>query len=276
MLIDGKKIAEEIFTDLEKQVRVLPFAPVFCDILVGKDPVSLQYVEMKYAAAQKLGIEVYRANFPQDIGEAELLSEIQKINGLKNICGLIVQLPLPKHLNKQKILDSVDPRIDVDCLGSRSMDNFFSNTSLCGFPTAEAIMEILSRTGVSLKDKEILVIGQGQLVGRPVSHLLKTQGLNVVVSDSKTVNLDALLKNADVIISAAGQSGFVTGEKIKPGCVVIDAGTSETEGGILGDVDKESVGKVASVFSPVPGGVGPVTVAMLLKNVVKVAKGRGL
>jgi methylenetetrahydrofolate dehydrogenase (NADP+)/methenyltetrahydrofolate cyclohydrolase len=272
MILDGKKIAAEILNQVKSDVKKLSFQPVFCDILVGADPASIQYVKMKAETAETVGIKFRNANFPINISTADLVEEIKKISQEPNMCGMIVQLPLPKNLNKQLVLDAISPKIDVDCLGVVNTNLFYENNAFVEFPTATAIIEILKRTGQDLKDKNILVIGFGQLVGRPVSFLLEQQGYKVKVATNKTENITELMKEADVIISAAGKAKLVTGEKIKSGSIIVDAGTSESDSGVVGDVDFDSVKEVAGFISPVPGGVGPVTVAMLLLNVVKVAK----
>ncbi len=273
MLIDGKKIGQEILNNLYSEVKKLPFQPIFCDILVGKDPASVQYVKMKGQAAEKIGIAVHKAEYPENITTEELLTEIHKLNQIKNMCGLIVQLPLPPHINQAEVLNSIDPAIDVDVTGEVNSQKFYlGEPNALEFPTAVAILNLLDSTGENLKEKNFLVMGFGMLVGRPVSYLLEKKGYKVAVARSKTANTNELLKNADVVISATGKPNIVTGEKIKPGSIIIDAGTSESEGGIVGDVDFESVNKIASFVSPVPGGVGAVTVAMLLSNVVQVAK----
>ena len=272
MILDGKKIAAEILNQVRSDVAKLSFQPVFCDILVGADPSSVQYVKMKAETAETVGMKFRNANFPVDISTSALVEEIKKISQETDMCGMIVQLPLPKNIDRQMVLDAISPKIDVDCLGTVNTNLFYENHAFVKFPTAVAVLEILERTGQDLKNKNILVIGFGQLVGRPVSFLLEQQGYKVKVATNKTENITELMKEADVIISAAGKAKLITGEKIKPDSIIIDAGTSESDGGVVGDVDFESVKGVAGFLSPVPGGVGPVTVAMLLLNVAKVAK----
>ncbi len=272
MVIDGKKIADEILEGVKSEVAKLSFQPVFCDVLVGEDAASAQYVKMKGRRAEKLGIKFRQADFPSSITTQDLISEIKNIGAEPNMCGLIVQLPLPANLDKQKVLDAIDPKIDVDSTGKVNTDLFYQGRAYVEFPTAAAVMELLDSTREDLKNKNITVIGFGQLVGRPVGFLLKQRGYKVNIVRSKTQNADELIKNADVIVSAVGKPKFITSHKIKSGAIVIDAGTAESDGGIVGDVDFETVKNVASFISPVPGGVGPVTVAKLLSNVLKVAK----
>ncbi len=273
MIIDGRKIARDILLKLESEVKQLPFKPVFCDVLVGSDPVSAQYVKMKAKMAERVGLRFKNANFPDSITTQQLVEEIKVINREPDICGLIIQLPLPQPLNAQEALNAIDPKIDVDCTGQANKQLFYEGRANLEFPTARAVIAILDSLKLDLKNKRFLVIGQGELVGRPVSFLLKQRGLLVEAADINTKNTSELMSKADVIISATGKAGLVSGNKIKKGAVVIDAGTSEAvHGGIVGDVDFLSVKHVAEFLSPVPGGVGPVTVAMLLSNVLRVAK----
>ncbi|MBI5530328.1 MAG: bifunctional 5,10-methylenetetrahydrofolate dehydrogenase/5,10-methenyltetrahydrofolate cyclohydrolase [Candidatus Doudnabacteria bacterium] len=272
MIIDGKKIAAEILSSVKEQVKALPFVPIFCDVLVGEDPSSTQYVRMKAKTADDIGIKFLQANFPESISTEELVNEIQALNKTPGLCGLIVQLPLPKHIATQQILDAIDPSIDVDCTGTANSGLFYNNQSKLEFPTAKAVMAVLNSTGLDFSGKQFLVIGQGKLVGLPVTKLLKNRGWEVLVADSKTENLASAIKEVDVIISAAGQPGLIKGSAIKPGAIIIDAGTSEQDGGIVGDVDSQSVEPIAGMLAPVPGGVGPVTVACLLENVFQVAR----
>lgn len=275
-IIDGKKIRNEILQGLAKEIQKLSFVPVFSDILVGNDPVSAQYVRMKAKTAESIGIRFHTADFASSITTEQLLSEIEKINQIPDICGAIVQLPIPAHLDKKQILDAIDPRIDVDSLGESASLKFYGGDISVGYPTALACVAILDSLGLKLEGKKILVIGQGQLVGKPVTCLLESRGLKVdkIILETSSETKEDLIKKADVIITATGAGKFITGDMIKKGVVIIDAGTSEGSGGIVGDVDLESVSDVASFVSPVPGGVGPVTVAMLLKNVLTVAKQR--
>jgi methylenetetrahydrofolate dehydrogenase (NADP+)/methenyltetrahydrofolate cyclohydrolase len=271
-LIDGKKISQKILTGLKQEVAKLSFKPSFCDVLVGSDPVSFSYVKIKGKCAERIGLSFRLAHYKEDIAEGDLISQIKNLNQVKNICGLIVQLPLPNHLSREKVLNAISPKIDVDCMNEFNSKKFYNGQLSLPPPTAAAIMCILDSLNLDLISKNILVIGQGSLVGKPASYLLQKRGLKINIADINTPNTNSLIKTADIIITATGKANLITGDKIKPGSIIIDAGTSELNGGIVGDVDFKSVEKVASIISPVPGGVGPVTVAMLLKNVLFVAK----
>ena len=287
-IIDGKKLSQEILANIKKEVAVLPFIPVFCDVLVGNDPASVQYVGIKAKTAEAVGIKFHKANFPASITSHELIKEIKILNKMENMSGIIVQLPLPESLDKRAILDSIDSHLDVDCLGTVASEKFYKGDISLGFPTALACIELLDSINLDLKNpstslgtRNIVVLGQGMLVGKPIAALLKFRGLNPNIITSKTPNKEEIIKQADVIISGMGKGKYITGGMVKSGVALIDAGTSEEASGppseqgrvnIVGDVDLESVKDVAGFVSPVPGGVGPVTVAMLLKNVLNVAE----
>jgi methylenetetrahydrofolate dehydrogenase (NADP+) / methenyltetrahydrofolate cyclohydrolase len=277
-IIDGRKLSREILEQVKKEIALLNFEPVFCDVLVGDDPSSAQYVRMKAKRAEAVGIKFHNANFPATITPEQLIQEIKKINEIKNMCGIIVQLPLPSHIDRRAILDAINPALDVDCLGTKASEEFYAGKGGLGFPTALACMALLDSLPIVINPaggKKVVVLGYGELVGRPVAALLEFRGIKPEIIRSKTEHKDEIIKNADVIISGIGKGKYITGAMIKEGAVLIDAGTSESDGGIVGDVDSDSVMGIASYLSPVPGGVGPVTVAMLLQNVLKVAKGKG-
>lgn len=273
-IINGRTIRNEILEQVRLGIKELPFQPVFCDVLVGDDPASEQYVRMKAKNAESVGIHFHNAHFPSTITTDELVAEIHKLNQVPNMCGLIVQLPLPKYLDKDQVLNAIDPSIDVDCLGREASRIFYTQSTDLAFPTALSCMKLLDSLNLDLSDKQITVVGQGQLVGKPVAHLLRVRGLEPAIVIKDTTNKDDIIKNADIVISGTGAGKILTKDKIKQGAVLIDAGTSESNGSIVGDVDLDSVQGFASAVSPVPGGVGPVTVAMLLSNVLQVAKNK--
>jgi len=273
--IDGKKIRDDILVEVKREVAELPFRPVFCDVLVGEDPASVQYVQIKKYMAETVGILFHQANFPATITTDELLEEIIKLNEIPNMCGIIIQLPLPGQIDRQAILDKIDPKLDVDCLGKVASEKFYHNYDAendLGYPTALSCMTLLDSLNINLNKKNIVVLGQGMLVGRPVTALLQHRNLTPFIVTSKTENKEKFIKEADIIISGMGKGKNIKGDMIKKEVILIDAGAFEFEGSIVGDIDLDSVRNVAGYVSPVPGGVGPVTVAMLLKNVLKVAK----
>lgn len=271
-IIDGKKISKAILDGVKKEVESLSFTPIFCDVLVGEDPVSKQYVNLKARMAERVGMSFYDASYETDISTEKLVAEIQELNNLKNMCGIIVQLPLPAHIDTKVVLNSISPKLDVDCLGEQSNQSFKAGQSVLIPPTAAACLELLHSTQINLKEKNIVVLGNGELVGKPMVALLRQKDFDPIVLDIQSIDKEAILKKADVIISGIGQGSFIKGEMIQENAIIIDAGTSESSSGIVGDVDFESVKDVAGYASPVPGGVGPVTVAMLFRNVLEVAK----
>jgi methylenetetrahydrofolate dehydrogenase (NADP+) / methenyltetrahydrofolate cyclohydrolase len=264
-IIDGKVIADKILNQLKPEVEQLKFRPLFCDILVGVDPVSLSFVKIKGRRAEEIGLDFRLVQLAEGIGTKDLIREIEALEQEPNLSGLIVQLPLPNQIDQARILKTIRPEFDADCL---------SGASKLIPPTAGAIIEILDFLELDLTRQKILIVGHGELVGKPVKKILEDRGHIVQVADRSTNDLFDLTKAADIIISGAGQPNLITGDMIKPGAVLIDAGTAETEGGIVGDIETNSVKTKAAFFSPTPGGVGPVTVAKLLENVVKLAKMR--
>ena len=274
IIIDGKKLQKEILDRIKDKVSALAFVPIFCDVLVGDNPASAQYVRMKAKMAEIVGIKFHNANFPASFTTEKLIQEIKLLNKIPNMSGIIVQLPLPAHLDQRAILDAIDPHLDVDCLGTIASEKFYSGKNIdgIGLPTAFACMALLDSLNLELKNKKIVVIGQGALVGKPVAALLRSKGLEPMIVTSRTENKGNIIKEADIIISATGKGKLINDGMIKSGVVLIDAGTSESNGGIVGDIDLESIKDMAGFVSPVPGGVGPVTVAILLQNVLNVAK----
>lgn len=271
-IIDGKKIRDDILTDLKEEVLNLPYSPVFCDILIGDDPVSASYVRIKSKTAESIGVKFKEVNFDFGVTTETVVDEIENLNKVPYMCGIIVQLPIPDYLEKDKILDRIDSSLDVDCLGKNNSLDFYNNKPVFVYPTALAVIHILDSLKLDLENKDILVLGQGKLVGKPVYHILENRRYRVSFVNSKTENSEDLIKNADVIISAIGKGNFITRNMVKDGVVVIDAGTSEDGGSIVGDIDIDSFKDKDAIITPCPGGVGPVTVAMLLKNVISVAK----
>jgi methylenetetrahydrofolate dehydrogenase (NADP+)/methenyltetrahydrofolate cyclohydrolase len=273
-IINGRKIKKEILENVKSEIEKLSFTPFFCDVLVGDDLASLQYVNLKKKTALSLGINFHEANFSENITTEELIQEIEKINKVPNMCGIIIQLPLPSHLDKEKVLSAIDPLLDVDCLGKVNSNKFYSNQYEIAYPTAEACVYLFDEiiNNLETKDKQIVILGEGRLVGKPTAHLLESRGLQVDTVNSKTENKEELIKNAEIIISAIGKPKYINKNMIKDKVNIIDAGTAEEDGGVVGDVDFESVKEKCNFITPSPGGVGPVTVAMLFQNILQVAK----
>ncbi len=273
-IINGREIRNNILQSLKSDIELLPHKPIFSDILVGGDSASMQYVRMKEKTATDIGIEFLKAQFDESITTEELLSEIDKLNSTPRMCGLIVQLPLPAHIDTKKVLDRIDPSIDVDATGEVNSKKFYDGNPGFIFPTAQAVMEIINSLDVDLKNKNFVILGKGDLVGKPVYKMLNNIGITPVVVDRSTEDIGSVTRNADVLICATGRAGLIDKTMIKEGVIIIDAGTSESYGSIVGDVNTLGIEDVASVLSPVPGGVGPVTVACLMKNIVLSAQNK--
>ena len=274
MIIDGRKIAKEILEQLKTEVASLGFKPKLIDVFVGSDPVIESYVNIKAKRAFETGIDFEIKKYPQDVLEETLVADIKQMNSEKNICGLIVQLPLPKHLDKQAVMNAINPDIDVDMITSVSLGELFTGQQKIMPATASAILRMLKDLNIDLRGKHVLVVGAGDLVGKPVTFLLMQAGATVTVANQSTQDLSSLCLSADIIISGTGVPGLIKPSMVRAESIVIDAGTAESNSGISGDVDFEGIKDKVFAVSPVPGGVGPVTVAMLLSNVVAVAKRR--
>lgn len=259
MLIDGKAIAEKIFSQLKARVAALTFVPLVYDIVVGEDEVQARFVRAKQRAAEKLGIRFLVVQLPAFSALSEVLQEVKKCSSTAGVCGIIVQLPLPPLLSPDVVTAAIPASLDIDRL-SGAPAPFVP-------PTAGAIVRILETLPVDLSSARIVVVGQGMLVGRPVAELLRSRGCVVQTADITTLNTTLLTRAADVVITGVGSPGLIGPGDVREGAVIIDAGTSESAGVMLGDVNPAMSDK-AAFMTPVPGGVGPVTVAMLMENAV--------
>lgn len=274
MIIDGKKCSEEILDNLRKEVseykEKLGKIPGLAVIMLGEHAASKIYVKSKIRACEKVGVCSKEIIFPENISEEELLQEIEKLNNDKEVNGILVQLPLPKHINEKKVCEAISIKKDVDGFKPESLgkimlgddDGFIS----C---TPQGIIYLIDSLNMDLVGKNVVVVGRSNIVGKPVASLLINRGATTTICNSKTKNLTGILKGADLIVIAIGKARFLTKDMVKDGAVVIDVGINRENGKICGDVDFENVKEVASHITPVPGGVGPMTIAMLLKNTVK-------
>ncbi len=274
--LDGKKLAAEKLDELHRRVREFAAPPLFVDVVVGEDAVQRAYVKLKGQTASRLGIAFRSEDLPAGAGEGQVIESIRNIARLPNLAGLIVQLPLPAGISRRAVLDAVPPGVDVDCLGGENQRRFYAGGPAPVPPTAAAVVALIDSVPGLPKAPVCAVVGQGELVGKPVAFLLQRRGWRVLTADSSTKDLAALTGQADVVVSGVGQPGLVTAAHVKPGAAVIDAGTAEWGGQLVGDVDAASVSAVAGWLTPVPGGVGPLTVAMLLSNVVDAAERAGI
>ena len=270
IILDGKKLRDKIFQDLKAKLDKMNKKPTLAVIIAGDNPASKIYVNNKKKTAENLGINSFVTEYPSTVTEEELLSKIKELNSDKNITAILVQLPLPSHINKSKILNSISPEKDVDGLTTYNSGKLFSGEKPFVYPcTPKGILLLLDEYGIELEGKHAVVIGRSSLVGKPVAQMLLNRNATVTICHSKTKNLADITKTADILISAVGKN--IVGEKyIKNNCVVIDVGIFRDEFGKLrGDVDFDGVSKHASYISPVPGGVGPMTIASLMINTLE-------
>lgn len=273
IILDGKKLRDKIFEDLKLRLDKMPQKPTLAVILAGENPASKIYVNNKKKTAEKLGINSVVFEYPENVSENELLQKIKELNNDRNVNAILVQLPLPLHIDKTNIIEAILPQKDVDGLTSYNSGKLFSGEKPFAYPcTPKGILLLLDEYNIEIEGKHVVVLGRSNLVGKPVAQMLLNRNATVTICHSKTKNPENIIKTADILISAVGKN--VVGEKyIKNNCVVIDVGIFRDESGKLrGDVDFENVSKISSYISPVPGGVGPMTIASLMLNTVELAE----
>lgn len=272
-MMDGKALAQKILAELKNDAAALTKRPRLAVVVVGQDPVIRSFIAEKKRAAEAVDVDVRVYECDTGITTNELRKRVAEIVHEKRNTAVIIQLPLPAHINKQYILNAIPPEKDADVLSARAVGNFAVGKSPIVPPVVGAIKTLLGAYGVGAQGKHAVLIGAGALVGRPAAlWLLGEHGCFTVIGDDAAAHA-ALIREGDIVISGVGKPGLITGDMIREGAVVIDAGTSESEGKMVGDVDSASVGERASYLAPVPGGIGPLTVAMLLKNVLILAQG---
>ena len=271
-IIDGKAVAARVRERVAAEVASLPSAPGLATILVGDDPASAMYVRMKREDSAEVGIESFHHEPGGDVAQEELGELIRALNEDERVNGILLQLPLPEHLDQDELISLIDPRKDVDGLTPLSAGLLMQGRDGLTPATPAGVMELLAEADVELTGARAAVLGRSILVGKPVAQLLLRANATVTHCHSRTRDLAAACREADVLVAAAGSPGLVTADMVRPGAVVIDVGTNRTEDGLVGDVDFEAVSQVAGAITPVPGGVGPMTRAMLLANTVKAAR----
>lgn len=277
IILDGKKLRDKIFENLKQKLNNMSEKPTLAVILVGDDPASQIYVKNKKKTAENLGINSIVINYPSNISEKILLDKIQELNNDNKITAILVQLPLPKHIDKFKIIDAIAPEKDVDGLTPYNSGKLFSGEEPYVYPcTPKGILLLLDEYNIELAGKHVVVIGRSNLVGKPVAQMLLNRNATVTMCHSHTKNLSDITKTADIVVSAVGKN--IIGEKmLKSDCVVVDVGIfKDVNGKICGDVDFANASKIAAYISPVPGGVGPMTIASLMLNTVELADSKRL
>lgn len=281
-MIDGKAIAAQIRLEIKDQVDKLQsqdIHPCLAVILVGDDPASRTYVNAKQEAGRKVGIRINRHDLKEDISEPELIQLIKMLNDDPGVHGILVQLPLPAHIGESHIIAAISPQKDVDGFHPYNVGRLVTGMDTLVSCTPYAVSQLISRSGIQTAGKHVVIVGRSNIVGKPLLNMLvqkaKYANSTVTVCHSRTENIKNHTLQADILIAAIGHARFITADMIKPGAIVIDVGINRIEEGgrkrLVGDVDFDQASSVASMITPVPGGVGPMTVAMLMKNVVKVA-----
>jgi methylenetetrahydrofolate dehydrogenase (NADP+) / methenyltetrahydrofolate cyclohydrolase len=272
--IDGKELALKVRGQVAEEVRAFGLPVCLATILVGDDPASHTYVGSKHKASQEAGIDSRDHRFPSETPESEILELIADLNADDDVDGILVQLPLPEHMDEPKVLRSVDPAKDVDGFHPLNAGLLYLGEPFLTPATPSGVMVMLAEHGVELKGKEAVVIGRSEIVGKPMAMMLLAEHATVAICHSRTADLAFHTRRADVLVAAVGRAGLVTPDMVKPGATVIDVGVNRNEEGkLVGDVDS-AVFEVAGLMTPVPGGVGPMTIAMLLRNTLTAAQHR--
>ena len=273
-IIDGKKVAEKFLIEVNKKIKESKVKPGLAIVLVGNNPASEIYVNFKEKKAKEVGLYFERYKLDEDVSQDALLRIIDDLNQNRKIHGIIVQLPLPKHIDKNLIVDSILPHKDADGFTPINLGNLVNDDNRLLPATARACVELIKSTGVKIAGKNAVVVGRSSIVGKPTALLLLQENATVTICHSKTINLKEHTKNADILVVACGKAKMIKKNMVKSGAIVIDVGITRTPMGLTGDVDFDNVKDVAGYITPVPGGVGPMTIAMLLENTLK-AMGAG-
>lgn len=266
--IDGKLVSKKILENLSDEILFLDKKPCLAVIIVGEDPASQIYVNLKKKKALELGIESIVESMPADTSQQELFNKIEQLNNDSSVNAILVQLPLPEHIDTKAVLEKINPIKDVDCFHPYNVGRIATGTKPYVYPcTPKGIIRLLEYYNINIEGKHAVVIGRSNIVGRPVAQMLLNENATVTICHSKTKNLADITKTADIIISAVGQKKLLKADMIKEGAVVVDVGMNRTEEGKLcGDVDFYNVEQKASFITPVPGGVGPMTICSLMQN----------
>ncbi|MEI6857901.1 bifunctional methylenetetrahydrofolate dehydrogenase/methenyltetrahydrofolate cyclohydrolase FolD [Psychrilyobacter sp.] len=273
-IIDGKKISaeikEEIKVEIDKLIKGGKRAPGLAVVIVGENPASKVYVNSKVKTCSALGIYSEKYSLGSEIKEGELLKLIEELNNKEEIDGILVQLPLPKHIDEKKVIEAIKPNKDVDGFHPINLGKLVIGKNEFEPCTPYGIMELLKRYKINLAGKDIVIVGRSNIVGKPLALMLTNESATVTLCHSKTKDLSQKTLNADIVIMAIGREKFLTEDMVKEGSIVIDVGINRNKlGKLCGDVDFENVSKKTSLITPVPGGIGPMTIAMLMKNTVK-------
>ena len=275
-LISGKIVSEKLRFEIKSQVEDFKdryeYAPGLAVVMVGDNPASAVYVRNKHRACLEVGIESYQIECPESISEDELLSKIDELNADEKVSGILVQLPLPSHIDEQKVIERIDPKKDVDAFHPSNVGRITIGNYDFLPCTPSGIISLLDHYGIEIAGKRCVVIGRSNIVGKPMALLLTERHGTVTLCHSRTVGLKEICLDADIIVVAIGRAEFLRADMVKEGTVVIDVGINRVDGVLVGDVAFDEVSKKASMITPVPGGVGPMTITTLLKNTLLAAK----
>lgn len=275
-IIDGKKVSADIRTEVAEDARKMKaehgLTPGLAVVLVGEDPASQVYVRNKENACEEVGFNSFKYVLPADTGEADLLKLVGELNNRDDVHGILVQLPLPRQIDSSKVLYAIDPDKDVDGFHPVNVGRLAIGETIFPPCTPAGILELLKRSGTELTGANAVIVGRSNIVGKPVALLLLGENCTVTICHSKTRDLPAVTRAADILVAAVGVPKMITGDMVGDGATVIDVGVNRTDEGLVGDVDFEAASEKARAITPVPGGVGPMTIAMLMRNTLRAAE----
>ena len=267
-IMDGKSLSLEIQNEIKKTIKYEMIKPSVAVIQIGDDPASNTYIKNKQRACDNVGIFFRHFKFDDGTPELTIINKIKELNNDEYVNGIIIQLPLPERYNEKRLVNQILNSKDIDGLTDINVGRLLNGKKTLVPCTPLGVMELLKNYKISLEGKHVVIVGKGKLTGKPLAHLMLNEGATVTVCHSRTLNLESYTKQADILVSATGLNKLITGDMVKKDVIVVDIGINYEDGHIAGDVDFNSVSKKASLITPVPGGVGPMTIAMLLKNIV--------
>lgn len=277
-IIDGRKISSQIKKNIKTRVEKMKKKPGLAVVLVGQNPASIIYVRAKERACKEVGIYSQKITLPKNVEQDKLLAVIKKLNNDNKINGILVQFPLPKGLSEKEVINTINPKKDVDLFHPQNIGRFYMRKKVDNIDkilapcTPKGIIKLIESTGIKIEGKQAVVIGRSNLVGKPVFALLTAKNATVTLTHSRTKNLKEHTRKADILVAAVGRPKMIKADMVKKGAVVIDVGINRTDSGLVGDVDFEKVKNIAGHITPVPGGVGPMTIASLLQNTLLLSK----
>jgi len=271
-IIDGKALAAQMRAEISNEISKLKKIPGLAVIMVGDNPSSAVYVRNKEKACEEVGIRSYPYHLPEQTTQAELEALIDRLVKDDDVHGILVQLPLPKHINADEVLALIPASKDVDGFSDSNVGNLLLGNDCLKACTPHGVIKLIKYAGVEIAGKHAVVVGRSNIVGKPAALLLLAENATVTVCHSKTTDLKSICRQADILVVAIGRPGFITADMVKPGCTVIDVGTTRVDGKLRGDVDFENVKEIAANITPVPGGVGPMTITMLMYNTLVACK----